>query len=420
MDDESPAQAIHRATVRILGTPVYLFIIGSVLAWIAMLIYIRGHGMEVFSNIFFFDCLDSFMDYFNSVYYSINNPYTSSDFLVIYPALITVVYSVIGYMTDGTVVEFGMTVAKNMRNSEVPMMVFFAITLCCVFLLQVLMVRKCEKQMGTTVSKLLFIVLLFSYPVLWTLERGNSILYAVISMMIFLNGYRSENRWIRYGAYVSLGFAAGVKIFPALLIILILRERRYREFLYCFAIIVAMFIVPFVFTDGTIFILLDSVLNYTDSSVLVNGRINIRDIFEYYGLPSLAATVTSFGLLALTILITLFNRTLPEWKILLLNCCAIMECFSVGVPYLTLYLMIPLILFLVTETRVTVMNAVYLAMFLIVFAMYPLNVEDYTVVASVRCMTAFAMYLLVTAEALLGGVVRKLMASESETMGETA
>ena len=51
-----------------------------------------------FNSIMFANRADYFMDYFNSIYYSLNGPYQNFD--VIYPALVTLAYGAIGIVLD--------------------------------------------------------------------------------------------------------------------------------------------------------------------------------------------------------------------------------------------------------------------------------------------------------------------------------
>ena len=90
-------------------------------------------------------------------------------------------------------------------------------------------------------------------------------------------GYQSDNKIIRYLSYISLGIATGIKIFPAIFSILIIKERKWKEFGYCFIIVVAILFLPFLLTDGTPLSLLDTIMNYSTDSAGKDGLINIKD-----------------------------------------------------------------------------------------------------------------------------------------------
>ena len=64
---------------------------------------------------------------------------------------------------------------------------------------------------------------------LFALERGNSILLAVVFLLVFLWGYQAENKIFQYLSFCALGAAAGIKISPALFGLILLSERRYKD-----------------------------------------------------------------------------------------------------------------------------------------------------------------------------------------------
>lgn len=68
-------------------------------------------------------------------------------------------------------------------------------------------------------------VSLFSY------ERGNVILLAVSGMIFFLATYESENKVMRELGYVGLAFAAALKGYPAILGMLLIYKRQWKEVL---------------------------------------------------------------------------------------------------------------------------------------------------------------------------------------------
>ena len=75
----------------------------------------------------------------------------------------------------------------------------------------------------------LVLVFLTSGPVMFAAERWNLIFYTVIGMIIFLTTYDSENKVLRELGYLSLAFAAALKGFPAVLGVLLLYRKEWKE-----------------------------------------------------------------------------------------------------------------------------------------------------------------------------------------------
>ena len=73
-----------------------------------------------------------------------------------------------------------------------------------------------------------FVLTFLSYPVLIAVDRGNMETYVFLLLAGFVLAYRSGHFRL---AAVFVGLAAAMKIFPILLAVMFLADRRYREFL---------------------------------------------------------------------------------------------------------------------------------------------------------------------------------------------
>lgn len=330
---------------------------------------------------------DTFMDYFNSVVFGLEDPYSNPK--VIYPPLITAVYMVIARYTNDFVFFYGNDYSIDMRNSEIPMMVFIIITLLSLVLLQSVMEKNLKDGGCGKISNIMFFTVLLSYPVLWTLERGNSLLYAVPAVMLFITGYNSDNILIRFASYVALGFAVGIKISPVLFTLLILGQRRYTEFAVCVAIAAVMLLAPFAYTGGSIETVLDHALSYNEP-----GLVGFKNVGEFLGLSSDAILVLSGAVILLMAALCIWSG-LEDWEKILLISCACIEFFTLNTPYLSLYLLIALIPFLVRNRTLNRKSIIYLVFFITVFAMVPTPFDTYGPLALAKFASIFvAMVLL--------------------------
>lgn len=83
---------------------------------------------------------------------------------------------------------------------------------------------------GTKAEKIVFTIsMLFTVPFLYQYERGNIIFLALCFTMLFFLWKDSENRILRELSFFSLAGAAGLKIYPAVFGLLLVREKRYKE-----------------------------------------------------------------------------------------------------------------------------------------------------------------------------------------------
>ena len=185
-------------------------------------------GGDAFRNMLLKDPTDTFMDFFNSVMYSYDHPYT--EWHVIYPPLITVFYGVLGnYMIPYVDPIPGMDLAHIIRSSQMGLMIYLAITSATLFAFSRIVRGHLSSSKRSEMITWLLACLLVSYPVVVSVERGNSILLTVLALYLFLLTYRSECVWIRRFSYLCLGCAAGIKIWPLIFGILVLKERDPRD-----------------------------------------------------------------------------------------------------------------------------------------------------------------------------------------------
>lgn len=91
---------------------------------------------------------------------------------------------------------------------------------------------------------------LFSAPILMAFDRGNSVGFLVLLFGLFLIGIRDEIRWL---TVLSLTLMATIKIYPLLLIFVLIRNKWWREVLATIFLGFTSTLVLFFVTPGNIF-----------------------------------------------------------------------------------------------------------------------------------------------------------------------
>ena len=258
-------------------------------------------------------------------------------------------------------------------------------------------------KIDSGIKEFLILLLVASYPFLYVIERGNVILITMFFCFVFVYGYRSENKTIRYLSYLALAIAAGFKIYPLFLGILIIREARYKEAILCCVLGACMLFLPFLLTDGSPLILLNSIFNYLDIEVPF-GFININQFMLTILLPFLSNfTINIISLVIVVIMyvvtfaIVFFDREIEFWKLLTLICCCMILGPGVGTPYLFIYLVMPLIFFLNDKGSMSKSKIFYLLSFIMIFALLPGFVsrwEDYISIGISSFKALFVMLLM--------------------------
>lgn len=342
------------------------------------------------------DAHDIFMDHFNSLVVATDGPYTHHTSS--YPALMTLIYQAYGEFAREftTIYDPNFGLAFNMRDSQVPMLCLMLSALVMLIAYHYVFSRYFENKFTRNQFAAIFVIMLLSYPSIFAIERGNSIFLAVLFMMLYLCGYKSENRWVRLLSYVCLGVATGVKILPAVLGILTLKHRGLREFIYCVVIVSVLLIVPFIFTDGTFLMILDYAFGFLDDIAARHGYINISDFASALGLGGVAVTIIAVVVMAFFILCVLIDKHMEEWQEITVLSVLVIICFSFTAPYMYLYLLIPAYYFLSKEKALNYVNALSLISFILVFSLLPAFSYNSIELTLLRSCSMFIMIVVIT------------------------
>ncbi len=186
------------------------------------------------------DSGDYFMDFFNTMM-DANRDDLYTNRWVIYPPLIEIFFRLIT-----NVVPDGSTMTSfELRSYQSAIIVFVLIFAICFTVLGVLYFS--EKK-GTWFEKIAFVVITFvSLPFLSVIDRGNIIIMAVVFSALFVHLYKSEKALYREIAYICLAIGAAIKLYPAVLIMLLLKDKNWFGFLRCGIYCAILFFVPFLY-----------------------------------------------------------------------------------------------------------------------------------------------------------------------------
>ena len=323
---------------------------------------------------------DGLMDFFNSVQYG-KKPYEN---LVIYPPLINVIYGFLGRYMFITMDGFAV------RISQMGILVYgiYAITVYSLLFHVIYKIKSGKKN-----EKLLFISLLvLSVPFLFAYDRGNSIILVLIALLMYAKLYDSHNICRQVWAYSALGIAAGIKISPIICGFLLFNKHSWKSIIIAISIVCIWFFLPFVFTDGNIFILMDNIRNTDNikdvinmsamtvnvgSGVFVNTSAFLESLGRYFNVNTFTvSSLLNYALLFWGVAIVSIGKNIEEWKkwTVLIGMMVLLPGFSA--VYNLILFVIPLIFFLNSNPIRCVKNIVYIIFFIGIFiplVNYPLD-----------------------------------------------
>lgn len=200
-----------------------LVIIASFVAWLIAIIY-KPQSRQI--EIFFDYMGDFFADATNTTGLAhARNPYLDDTI-----GLQNAAYPPLAYFLFYLLARASGTAPKEYLDyykSPMWLFLFIVVLIVCFLLLYTLVV----KYTGGTKNPdniLLGIAICVSFPILHTVERGNIIFIVFIAVMVYLFYYDSESKVKKEIALLSLAFAAGIKLTPAILGIMLIYQKDWK------------------------------------------------------------------------------------------------------------------------------------------------------------------------------------------------
>ncbi|MBQ8817461.1 MAG: DUF2029 domain-containing protein [Clostridia bacterium] len=354
--------------------PVNLFIlIVSISAIIYTLIYlILGNGR--FSDVFFTRCADFYMDFFNSIRDASQGSRVYTERGVIYPPMANLFYLI---MSRFTPTAYNNTSFDNIEryswpDYSSPMMLVVIVSVAFAFIFFFIAYNAMKN--GSSYRRFAFAFLaFFSVPVLYLIERGNIIILALISLMIYAFTYNSEEKWKRELGLIALAFSFSIKLYPVVFGWLLIADKRWKDALKCVIYGVLMLLLPSVFFGGPacfyyVF------LNIFDFST--GSGSTLTTILNFIHMPDIGQTV--FNLLVylwvlicgLSFAVSAFIRRNEQWKTWTLGLVTILCIPSLTSLYSWAFFIIPLIM-LFNKQKLSKAEWVYTVMMCVPFAFLP-------------------------------------------------
>lgn len=222
---------------------IYCILLFEVL-YLLIMVFSRSSFLNGY---FLNDYFDSEMDFFNMLslagredpYCELSN-YPASCFLIlkVFHRMIPAELAYTNEIFDG----------KYLRN-YMPVQIIYTLFIIGIVLITVEVI----KVMTTSTNKnLLAYAMILSGPMIFAIERGNLILISFVCSLIYIALYDNENKYIRIISYIFLAIASSVKIYPAVLGILTMLKKRYKETIVLLLLGIVFFVLPFFYFEGLI------------------------------------------------------------------------------------------------------------------------------------------------------------------------
>ncbi|MCD7841050.1 MAG: glycosyltransferase 87 family protein [Lachnospiraceae bacterium] len=358
----------------------------SILALLAVFLFTRGEAMEHF---WFHSPIDTGMDFFHSIeYVRGRSPYEI--FGTLYPPLANLFFLFIYAFIPESVAEnwtYNFEESVNLRQTvydlrtyQSCMMMFLIFVIFVTFMVAILVRRYFQKK-GNPYAGACACCFVLSYGVLQALERGNIVILAAGFSLFFVSFYRSDNKVLKELALISLAFAAGLKVYPCLLGVLLLKEKDAPVIIRTIIYGIAAFVLPcFAFREGlgAIPMWLNILINHTNSlespwlgigisNAFADGA-HLIDTFFGTGLANASFSIAGILVAVVFLIIALFLK--KTWMSALAITFAML--FQDQGSYFLCMALVPLMLFLGEEKEFTRENIIPFVILMIIALPLPI------------------------------------------------
>lgn len=332
-----------------------LFLILSFISLVCTIVIVALSEGGALNNMLFGE--DYFMDFYNSMCDAgTKGVYTERG--VIYPPLSCLFFFLISKMVPHKYIMLNPEGGERLRiySDGICQLIYILLTAMVVFALGVLLYDVLQRSSSKYISFLASFFLLFSFPMIYCVQRGNTALLALLLSAFFVFYRNSNNKVVRELSYLALALGAGIKLFPAFFGVLLIFDKKYKAAGRLILYGILAFFVPFAFYGGisgiSVFIknLYDFSGVHTTLYSLYGPSVTNALAWLAIGLGkdiSLMIKITKAAAWICCAFIILFAD--EEWKKLIGICLLLANIDSTARVYILIFLIIPFISFILNK-----------------------------------------------------------------------
>ena len=372
-----------------------VYIIGLIVSWLYFLIYSVIQGGGYARILFFGNGEDALMDFYNSCRDAAQGIGVYAERHVIYPPLANLYYRFCGAFISDDYLDTNFEQRLQFSSTLSNLMIFIVSAIIAAAILVVLVY--CYTDGSKIHRTAIAISSVISFPYIFLLERGNCLTIVVVLLCFFVFCYNSDNKAISELACVALALAAGFKLYPAVMGLVLIIDKRWKQAIRTTIYGLIAIFAPFVFYGGCygVKLWINNLIHFSDSKASVvtfTGTTDVTGAFKAMGIQ------ISFIVPAVICIIAAFVLKKNHRKHIALFVTMLTIPGSGGV-YSYIFLIIPLLM-MFNEEIINIYDYLYLAVIMAMFMPYvlPLHFENgyLSINYAVSGLVVLALFLLIT------------------------
>ncbi|MBQ9607992.1 MAG: DUF2029 domain-containing protein [Lachnospiraceae bacterium] len=361
----------------------WFFFITLTLTQLVMYISNLGSSGYAMHSLIFNYYNNSFMDFFNPFNVSmLKHPYDSvtiGEFSFFSP-LYLLIFRLFSYFAKPEIYDFDKSYLVHFTETMLIYIIFAVITTAALAIIIY------NNKKGNIPTKIWFLFLMiFSAPMIYNYEQGSLVILAVIFVFLYILGFNNEKAYVRQLSVLSLALAVCIKPYALIFLILLLREKKFKETLFGLLYTVLLWLIPSFFVGGPV-VIVNAFSKFPEyvSNLWSNGAAYRTDIFSSLDMVSMSLgyNVMSnhnpvkyiiWAILVIGLIVCAFISKAFWKRVLALSLIVIAAPFA-ELETSLLFLIPPLMLCLDSEEERKAMDMVHIFLFIVTFA--PIIIED--------------------------------------------
>lgn len=271
-----------------------------------------------------------------------------------------------------------MTIRKLISYPLGATFVLFFFICCTLFIIWVIDDQLDEKKW---LKRCAAILLVFSAPYIYEYQRGNVLIIVVPLICFFMFYYDSEKPAVSALACFALAVAAGFKMYPAVLGMILLSERRWKKAVMSIIMGLAVLILPAFYFQG-----FSTLRQIAIALFSTTEEITERGVGHQLSLVNLARMMNQafgcnlneklFMLFMVILMIAAYFITKEKWQKVAILCVAMITWPAISFQYTMILMTLPMIMFFKNQKIENKWDLFYVFLFAFCFMVIPFGGQN--------------------------------------------
>lgn len=342
--------------------------LGLVVLFITML-FTNG---QTFLDLTYSNPRNTFFDFT----YSMLAAHSRKEYNSMYPPFAQMFFHVLICLIPGY--SSKMTAKKLITYPLGALYVLFFFLCCTLFISWIIDDQLKEKKW---LKRCVLLLLIFSAPYIYEYQRGNVLIIVVPLICFFMFYYDSERISVRALASFALAVAAGFKMYPAILGMILLTERRWKQAIMSVIMGLAVLILPAFYFQG-----FSTLRQIALALFSTTTEITERGVGHQLSLINFARMINQafgcslneklFMLIMVVFMIATYFIAKEKWQKAAVLCAAMVTWPSISFQYTMILMTLPLLMFFSDQKITNKWDILYVCLLAFCFMVIPLGGQN--------------------------------------------